>query len=143
METLRVSSVMSSPVISVEPDHSLSFAAGIMNLKRVRHLPVCDAGQLVGLVSQRDVMAAQAAELATPQEMSVPVARIMKTDVWTVSPETPVLEAALIMVDHRYGCLPVLHEGRLVGIVTAIDLMRLLVKGLQNRRDREATQPQH
>lgn len=141
METLRVRAIMSAPVISLEADHSLSLANGIMNLQRVRHLPVTRSGRLIGLVTHRDLMAAQAAALARDvgpeEEVSVPVSRIMKTDLWTVGPETPVLEAARIMLDHHYGCLPVVEGGLLVGIVTEIDMLRLLVTALERRREHQ------
>jgi CBS domain-containing membrane protein len=145
MDSLRVASIMSTPVISVSADHSVSLALGIMNVKGVRHLPVTERGRLVGLVSQRDLMAAQAASLATSvsadQDPAIPVGKIMKTDLWTVSPDTPILEAARIMLDHRYGCVPVVADGLLVGIVTAIDLLQLLVDALEHRRDREQAGP--
>ena len=138
METLRIAAIMSSPVISLEADHSLSLANGIMNLQRVRHLPVTRSGRLIGLVTHRDLMAAQAAALAREagpdEDLSVPVSRIMQTDLLTVTPETPVLEAARIMLDHHYGCLPVVEGGLLVGIVTEIDMLRLLVSALERRR---------
>jgi len=141
MDTLRVADIMTAPVISLEADHSLSLASGIMNLQRVRHLPVTEAGRLIGLVTHRDIMAAQAAALAqaaADDDPSVPVGRIMKTDVSTVAPVTPVLEAARIMLDHRYGCLPVVDGGQLVGIVTEVDMLRLLVTSLE---DGEHTSP--
>ena len=138
METLRIAAIMSAPVISLEADHSLSLANGIMNLQRVRHLPVTRSGRLIGLVTHRDLMAAQAAALAREagpdEDLSVPVSRIMQTDLLTVTPETPVLEAARIMLDHHYGCLPVVEGGLLVGIVTEIDMLRLLVSALERRR---------
>jgi CBS domain-containing membrane protein len=134
---LRIAQIMTTPVISLAADHSVSLATGIMNLKGVRHLPVTEQGRLIGLVSHRDLMAAQAAALASApgsdDELSVPVGKIMKTDLATVSPQTRVLEAARIMLDHRYGCLPVVEDGRLVGIVTAIDMLQLLVARLEAR----------
>jgi CBS domain-containing membrane protein len=137
---------MTSPVVSVERDHSIHVAVSILRFKHIRHLPVVDdAKRLVGLVTHRDLIAAQADVLARsdedPQTLFVPVARIMKEAVWSVEPDTPAMEAARIMLDHRFGCLPVLEHQHLVGIVTEVDLLGALVGLLEQRRDREDTNP--
>lgn len=139
---------MSATVVSLEADHSVDLAMGVMRVKRIRHLPVVERGRLVGLVTQRDLMAAQAAQLARPtsaavedRDISVPVGDVMQTNVWSVTPDTPVLEAARIMLDHKYGCLPVTENDRLVGIVTQFDLLKVIVDALERRRDREETDP--
>jgi CBS domain-containing membrane protein len=106
---------------------------------------VLEGERLVGLVTHRDLLRAQAAVLASPydprhdESMTVPVTRIMRTNVWTVTPKTPLLEAARIVLDHKFGCLPVVEATRLVGIVTEVDFMRCLIDGLTTRREREDT----
>jgi CBS domain-containing membrane protein len=146
MRTLRVKDLMTRPVVSVERDHSIHVAASILRFKHIRHLPVVDrAKRLVGLVTHRDLIAAQADVLARsdgdPRAFFVPVARIMKEAVWSVEPDTPAMEAARIMLDHRFGCLPVLEHQHLVGIVTEVDLLGAFVCVLEQRREREDTNP--
>lgn len=145
MKAIHVEDIMTRPVVSVQSDHSIHLAAGVMQLKHIRHLPVVEGDKLVGLITHRDLLRAQAALLAAPYDprndlsMTVPVTHIMRTNVWTVTPKTPLLEAARIVLDHKFGCLPVVEGRRVVGIVTEVDFIRVLVDGLTFRRDREDT----
>ena len=148
---LTVGQIMTREVTSLEADHSINLAAAVMEWRHIRHLPVVRNGKLLGLVTHRDLAKAQAHLLALParellkdgaQTLSVPVVEIMRREIWCVTASTPVLEAARIMVDHKFGCLPVVDDQeRLVGIVTQIDLLRMLVDALSVRRDREDTNP--
>jgi CBS domain-containing protein len=136
---------MTRKVVSLQIDHSIHLASGVMQLKRIRHLPVLDGERLVGLITHRDLLRAQSVVLAAPYDprrdasLSISVSQIMRTNVWTVAPNTPVLEAARIILDHKFGCLPVLEEERLVGIATEVDFIRCLVEGLTLRREQEDT----
>jgi CBS domain-containing membrane protein len=145
VRALRVLDIMSSPVVTLNRDHSIHLAASLMRLRHIRHLPVVDDNDhFVGLVTHRDLLAAQAEVLArasTSQELSVPVARVMKMGVWTVHEGTAALEAARIMFDHKFGCLPVLSGKKLVGIVTGADFLGAYLTRLEQRRDREDTNP--
>jgi CBS domain-containing membrane protein len=131
---LRVAQVMTRKVLSLAPEQSLPLAESIMEMHHIRHLPVvAEDGSLVGLVTHRDILRASISALApltrderTSLELSIPASRIMQTNVWTVSSDTLAWNAARIMRDHRIGCLPVVDEKRLVGIVTEADLLVLL-----------------
>jgi CBS domain-containing membrane protein len=142
---ILVEEIMSSPVVAVQRDHSIHFALTLMHSRNIRHLPVVDGPRLVGLVSERDLLPPESTLLAAPFDargdapLSLPVSAVMRTSVWAVERETPVLEAARILRDHKFGCLPVLDEEKLVGIVTAQDFLGLLVTSLERRRDREDT----
>lgn len=133
----RVGEVMTHPVVTLRRDHSINLARGVMEMERIRHLPVVDGGRLVGLVSHRDIVQAQATLLAGPRgddvgALATPVETIMQAAPRTVSPQTPVVEAARMLVDAHIGCLPVVDEtGRLVGIVTATDFLELLIARLE------------
>ena len=151
MRSLKVADIMTRNVLTLEMDHSINLAGAVMQWRHIRHLPVVDQGRLVGLVTARDVARAQAQLLAQPARqaldddgrgLTVPVLDIMQRNVWSVTSDAPVSEAARIMLDHRFGCLPVVDEReRLVGIVTEIDLLRLLIEQLSARREVEDTDP--
>jgi CBS domain-containing membrane protein len=146
MQGLHVRDIMTTPVVTLEQGHSIHMAASIMRLQHFRHLPVVDAKkQFVGLVTHRDLLSAQADVLARgsrkPEILAVPVARIMRVGVWTVHRETPVMEAARIMFDHKFGCLPVLDGRELVGIVTEADLLHAFLSVLERNREWQDTDP--
>lgn len=131
---LRVRDLMTAPVWTVHASHSMPLAASIMELERVRHLPVIDdGGHVVGLVTHRDILAAQISALSplsrderSSLQLSVPVSQVMRREVWTIAPDALVASAARLLRDHRFGCLPVVGEGKLVGIVTETDLLALV-----------------
>ncbi|MBX3272895.1 MAG: CBS domain-containing protein [Sandaracinaceae bacterium] len=128
---------MTTDVVTLAEEQDVLFATSAMNLRRIRHLPVVRGDALVGLVSHRDLLRAQARFLAQVGERgeagsdttiaSVLARDVMTADVRTVSPETPADEAAMILVDTKFGCLPVVNEGTLVGIVTEADFLRWAV----------------
>lgn len=99
-----------------------------MRLGGIRHVPIVDAQhKLVGLISQRDLLAAGV-------DPTRRVADAMRTDVKTVSPDTPAHEAAYLLIRYAIGCLPVTDEDdRLVGIVTETDFVRVAYSLLGGR----------
>lgn len=99
-------------------------------MKRIRHLPVVDAqGTLIALVTDRDLRRAAPSPLfpdpaQTAQMDELTVDRIMVRAPCTIGPNQTLQEAIRLMVDKKYGALPVLDNGKLVGILTPIDVMR-------------------
>jgi CBS domain-containing protein len=102
---------------------------------RIRHVPVVDAkNHLVGLISHRDLLRASIASVSTKvanverrQHLwTITIAEVMQTDVQTIAPDAPVKEAARLMRTKRIGCLPVIAEECLVGIITEHDLLKLI-----------------
>ena len=91
----------------------------------VRHLPVLEGGRLEGILSQRDAYFVETLAGATPE--SVAVEEAMSVDVYTATPETPLLEVATAMADHKYGCAVVMEGHHVVGIFTTVDALRALV----------------
>jgi CBS domain-containing membrane protein len=116
---------------------TLADAPHCMERGRVRHLPVVRGTVLVGLLTHRDLLAASFSVLAqaTPREehhlfARVPFRELMR-EAYAVPPQTRVREAARVMLENQYGCLPVVDEaGNLLGIVTEADFLRLAVKML-------------
>ena len=119
-----VGQFMSTDLFTVRPDDLVDLAASVMDWKHVRHVPVeDDEGRLVGLVSHRNLLRLLARGSHEPRNESVPVRSIMKADPLTVAPDTPTLDAVALMRRHSVGCLPVVRDGHLVGIVTAYDFL--------------------
>ncbi len=118
-----VSQLMTTDLFTLAPDDLVDLAASVMAWKHIRHVPVEDAeGRLVGLVSHRALLKLLARGTST-QTSQVTVKDIMTLNPLTVTSTTPALEAMDIMRTNRVGCLPVLDEGRLVGIVTSYDFL--------------------
>ena len=118
-----VGQFMATDLFTVRPDDLVDLAASVMTWRHIRHVPVEDAeGRLVGLVSHRALLKLLTRG-ATATESPVTVREIMTSAPLTVSSTTPTLEAMEIMRQNRVGCLPVLDDGRLVGIVTSYDFL--------------------
>jgi CBS domain-containing protein len=118
-------------VITAPPTMSLALAQRLMHDHRIRHLPVVQGPQLVGLVTDRDLRRALPSSVTTltPAEMTykmgtIAIATCMTREVITVPPEADIVPGTRRLLEGPYGCLPVLSSGQLVGLVTAIDLLR-------------------
>jgi predicted transcriptional regulator len=129
-----VAQLMSTDLFTVRPDDLVDLAASVMSWRHIRHVPVeDDEGQLVGLVSHRDLLRLLAQGLHMRNGKAITVEEIMKHDLVTVAPETPTLEALGMMRNRKIGCLPVIENGRLVGIVTAYDFLALSAEVIENQ----------
>jgi len=130
---LSVSDYMTPDPLTLAPEDSLMQALEIMRLKKVRRLPVTAGGALVGLVTEGDLKRAEPSMLSQTEEdfnrvmEGTPASRIMIQNPMTVAPDTPLLEAADTLYETKYGALPVVAEGRVVGILTVGDLVHALV----------------
>jgi len=130
-----------SPV-TITPNVSVTEALRLMNEKKIRRLPVVDAaGNLVGIVSDRDLLLASpspATSLAIWEIhdllAKLTVDKTMTREVITVTEDTPLEEAARVMVDHKIGGLPVMKGTDLVGIISESDLFKTLLELLGGRR---------
>lgn len=123
-----VEQFMAIDLFTVRPEDVLDLAASLMHWRHVRHVPVeDDAGHLIGIVSHRDLIELLASG-RFGMSGSVVVRDIMKTDLVTVEPNTPTLDALELMREKNIGCLPVVKNGRLVGIITAYDFLTVSSK---------------
>jgi acetoin utilization protein AcuB len=129
------------PLVVVTPDTPITEAQQHMQEYNIRHLPVVvDREQLVGLLTRETMLqaipwsAASLSVLETQYILSrLKVGKVMIRDVITIGEDVAVEEAARIMVDHKIGCLPVLSESKLVGIITDIDLLSTTMEMLGAR----------
>lgn len=132
MSDLRVRDLMTNHVYSLSMEDDLYAVQNLMDEHNVRHVPVVDEdGDLVGLVSMRDLLrAASPSDDELPLEMrearmhSRRVSEVMTEEVATTEPDTSLGEAATLMLENKFGCLPVLQGLRLTGILTESDFVR-------------------
>lgn len=123
-----VKDVMKTPVLTIGPEATLEAAFDLLLQKGIRHLPVMEEGRLVGILTDRDIrLATSAFNPKGPCPGSTRVGEVMTKEVVTADPLDPVEEAARVMRTRKIGCLPVLENGVLVGIVTGIDLLDALL----------------
>ena len=133
---LTVRELMSTELVTLTEDETLAHAEHCMAQGRIRHLSVVRDGRLVGLVTHRDLLAASFSVFAevdsTEQRrvfMTIPVADLMHRRIMTVAPEVTVPEAARMLLESKFGCLPVVgSDGALMGLVTEADFLRLTVR---------------
>ncbi len=119
-----VGQFMSTDLFTVSPDDLIDLAASVMDWQHIRHVPVEDQeGRLVGLVTHRGLL-----RMMIKSVKATTVREIMVTDPLTVSPSTSSLEAIEIMRRNRVGCLPVVDNDQLVGIVTSYDFLEASAK---------------
>lgn len=129
----RVRDLMTPDVLTLGPNEQLAVADDVMRLGRIRHILVCDeAGSLIGIVSQRDLFyggllrALGYGTHARQQALGgLLVKEAMHTDVVTTHPDTPLSEAANLMAEKKVGCLPVVLDGKVLGILTEGDFVAL------------------
>lgn len=141
LASLLVSDYMTENPITLEPEEPLMRALEIIRLRGVRRLPVAIGGMLVGLITEGDIKRAEPSTLTDSQEdfarvmEGTPISRIMISKPVTTTADTPLLEAAEVMLNTKYGALPVVAGGRVIGILTDNDLTRALVDVLREAKD--------
>ncbi|MBI4807094.1 MAG: CBS domain-containing protein [Desulfovibrio sp.] len=132
---LTVSDLMTTQLFTLLESDSLYTAKQIMEMARVRHVPIVDSkDSFIGLITHRDMLAVAVSKLSeidssTQDELDagIPLREIMRTDVAVVSSDTQLRDAAQMLLDHKYGCLPVVDGDKLVGIITEADFLRLTI----------------
>jgi CBS domain-containing membrane protein len=132
---ITVAELMTRALVTLPETASVWEARQIMTDRRIRHIPIVNAeNEFVGILSQRDVLATTVSVLADIEpaevralESSIPVREVMTVEVMGVEKDTDLREAAQYMLDQKLGCLPVVSEQRLVGILTETDFIRLVL----------------
>lgn len=136
---MLVSELMTTKVFTVEPHDLIDRVFFLIHYEKIRHLPVVEKGKLAGIVSDRDLYKAlgpksnsNAVEANKDHTqlhvISQKVVHIMHRGVYTVTPDTTASAAAAMMADHRIGALPVVEKDKLVGILSATDILRVFAK---------------
>jgi len=130
MENAQVRDIMREKVVTISASDSLSTAEDIMRLGGVRHMPVVHGGKLVGVVSERDLLRVSLSALnASGSEerraflQALDIGHAMSTPAIVIEPFVTIDKAALLLAEHKIGCLPVVDDEELVGLVTATDVL--------------------
>lgn len=127
-----VGQLMSTDLFTVRPQDVVDLAANVMDWEHIRHVPVeDDDGRLVGLVTHRTLLRMMARGKARAAGEPIAIRDVMKPDPVSVSPSTPTLEAMRLMREHALGCMPVVENEKLVGIITERDLINVSTRLLE------------
>ncbi len=140
---LQVKNFMTTELFTLKASDSLHSARKMMSLARIRHIPIIDdAGLFVGLLTHRNLLEATFSKFAEVDksiqdeiDSGIPISEIMRTDVTTTTGEALVREVARILLDNKYGCLPVLSNGVLIGIITESDFLKLAIRLMDDQKD--------
>ena len=116
--------IMTTQPVTIGRTETLLTAHRLMRTHHVRHLPVLEHGELVGIVSQRDLFLIESIRGVDVEEDIVEDA--MSTDTYAVAPDVPIANVAKHMMRQRYGCAVVMERGRVIGIFTVTDALRLV-----------------
>lgn len=137
MDKTPVSQWMTPHPFTIAPNAFIVDAYHIMKEHRIRRLPVVEGAKLVGIVTLSDVRGA--APLGIPDMLEInyvlsqiKVERVMSRKVITVEADAPVKEAARLLLEHKFGGLPVVKDGELVGIISEADIFRLVIQQEEN-----------
>lgn len=135
--------LMTPDPLTVTPQASIAEVWDLMREVDVRHVPVVQAGALVGMLSDRDLARVDMARLlkvegadALRQELGTSIVQVMTSDVISVEPETEVGDVIALLLDHKIGALPVVEAGtrEVLGIISYVDVLRAL-QGLLEEED--------
>ena len=125
---------MSQPVITVKPKLPIMEALKLMKKEKIRRTPVIDSGKLVGIISDKDLLNASPSDATSLSVWEInyllsqiTVREVMSKNVITVEESTPIEEVARIMADNKIGGVPVMRDGRVVGLITETDLFKLFL----------------
>ena len=127
----KVDRYMTTSPHTIGLDQPLSQAHTMMHKYSVRHLPVFDGGKLVGVLTDRDLHLVETLKDVDPEKVTVEDA--MTPGPYSVSPHAPLDEVSAEMAEHKYGCAVVLDNNHVVGVLTTVDLARVLTEVLRQR----------
>ena len=120
---MEVKNWMITEVITASPEDTVEDAIQLMRRFSIRHLPIVENGKLVGLVTESNLRA-----YLSPEKLQLPLKEVMILNPITIDPETSIDEAARIIYKYKIGGLPVITEGKLVGIITITDILEAFIE---------------
>ena len=136
---MKIKDIMAKEVTTLQVTDELSLAEDIMHLGRIRHLPVTDGEKLVGIISERDLFRASLAsaidydyQIKRDYMKTVIIKEIMQTELITLTGDKDIKDAVQLMLKHKIGCIPVVENGRLVGLITETDILRYFLQTSSN-----------
>jgi CBS domain-containing protein len=136
---MQVRDAMTTDVVTLKASDHLDLAHDIMSLGRIRHMPVLDGERLVGILSQRDLFRGAISSVLAFRPKAerewlgkIRVEEVMVRAVHTAAPDWSVRQAVETMLAKKIGCLPVVEAGRLVGLLSESDCLRLLARLLSH-----------
>lgn len=136
-----IDAIMSTNVFTVPPSATLAEARTLMHDNRIHHLPVVDDDALVGILSLSNVLAATDSFLRDDSSRihatEIVVSEVMVKDVATVDVRASLRQAALFLEKHQIGCLPVMNDSELIGIITGTDFVAVAINLLEQIEDSE------
>ena len=136
-----IEAIMSTNLITVAPSATLAEARTLMQDNRIHHIPVVEGEQLVGLITLTNVLAATDSFLRDDNTRihanDIGIKDAMVNDVATVDVNASLRHAALFLERHKIGCLPVLDDGKLVGIITDTDFVAVAINLLEQLEETE------
>ena len=133
---ISVESIMTPDPVKLTADDTLGTAHKLMTEKHIHHIPIVDGSDgLIGLISHRDILAANSSTLNdNPTDNSnTLLSNIRTSPVVSIPPETGTLKAAQYIHNSRHGCLPVVDDGNLIGIITEYDFVEVAISLLERR----------
>jgi acetoin utilization protein AcuB len=126
-----ISKYMTTTPRTVAGNTTLAAAGRLMQELNIRHLPVVDDGQLLGVITDRDIKYVESFSFVVPAD--VPIRGAMTEKPYTVTPETPMDEVVATMAEQKYGSAIVVQNGHVVGVFTTVDACRALSELLGTR----------
>ena len=131
-QSLKVEEFMTTDLFTAQPDDIVEFVADILDWRKIRHLPIEDKkGKLIGMVSSRKLLNYYKNAVKNGEQINATVKEVMVKDPVTISPYNSIIDAIELMEKHKIGSLPVVKRGKLVGIVTEMDFLRLSTRLLR------------
>lgn len=133
---MRVKELMTKKVFTVTPEDKVDKVFILFNFEAIRHIPVVEDGEVAGILSDRDlkkILGPKKKKMVTEDGTTVTiqtrkVRTLMNRNVTTIGPDERASDAAAIMAKRKIGCLPVVKNKKLVGIITSTDILRAFVK---------------
>jgi CBS domain-containing protein len=132
---VTVRDLMAQNPATLDRNETVDLADSIMNLGRIRHMPVVDDGKVVGILSQRDLFRSAlivalgfGRRTTSALIKTIKIKEIMTEHVITITPDVAAKDAARLMIDKKIGCLPVVENEKLIGLITETDILRYVVE---------------